>query len=130
MSIDKNMQILVVDDYKTVIRIIKNLLGQIGFTNIHEAMDGTQALEVLNKQKIDFIISDWNMEPMSGYELLKQVRASDKYYKDIPFMMVTAETKAENVVLAKKAGVNNYIIKPFNLETMKMKIGAIFNVQL
>lgn len=130
MSIDKNMQILVVDDYKTVIRIIKNLLGQIGFTNLHEAMDGTQALEVLNKQKIDFVISDWNMEPMSGYELLKQIRASDKYYKNIPFMMVTAETKAENVVMAKKAGVNNYIIKPFNLETMKMKIGAVFNVKL
>lgn len=130
MSIDKNMQILVVDDYKTVIRIIRNLLGQIGFNNIHEAMDGTQALDILNKQKIDFVISDWNMEPMSGYELLKQVRASDKYYKNIPFMMVTAETKAENVVMAKKAGVSNYIIKPFNLETMKMKIGAIFNTQL
>lgn len=130
MSIDKNMQILVVDDYKTVIRIIKNLLSQIGFTNMHEAMDGTQALEVLNSKKIDFVISDWNMEPMSGYELLKRIRASDKYYKDIPFMMVTAETKAENVVMAKKAGVNNYIIKPFNLDTMKMKIGAIFNVTL
>ncbi|MDG1287298.1 MAG: response regulator [Rickettsiales bacterium] len=130
MAFSKNMHILVVDDYKTVIRIIKNLLGQIGFTNLHEAMDGTQALEILNTQKIDFVISDWNMEPMSGYELLKKIRNSDKYYKDIPFMMVTAETKAENVVMAKKAGVNNYIIKPFNLETMKLKIGAVFNVQL
>jgi two-component system chemotaxis response regulator CheY len=130
MSIDKNMQTLVVDDYKTVIRIIRNLLGQIGFTNIHEAMDGTEALEVLDSKKIDFVISDWNMEPMSGYELLKQIRASDKYYKNIPFMMVTAETKAENVVAAKKAGVNNYIIKPFNLDTMKMKIGAVFNTEL
>lgn len=131
MSFNLDMHVLVVDDYKTVIRIIRNLLGQIGFTNIHEAMDGQEALRVLESKKIDFIISDWNMEPMSGYELLKRIRAAEgKYYQKIPFMMVTAETKAENVVMAKKARVNNYIIKPFNLETMKMKIGAIFNVKL
>ena len=125
MSFNKDMQILVVDDYKTVIRIIRNLLSQMGMNNVHEAMDGTQALEVLDSKKIDFVISDWNMEPMSGYELLKRIRASDKYYKNIPFMMVTAETKAENVVMAKKAGVNNYIVKPFNAETLKTKMSSV-----
>jgi two-component system chemotaxis response regulator CheY len=124
MAVDLSMPVLVVDDYQTMIRIIRNLLNQLGFKNIEEAKDGRQALEKLNSGRYGLVISDWNMEPMTGYELLQQVRASDKL-KATPFIMVTAESKTENVIAAKKAGVNNYIVKPFNAETLKGKLKSV-----
>lgn len=124
MAIDMNMQILVVDDYNTMLRILKNLLKQLGFHNVDTAMDGGEALSKLNTSKFDFIISDWNMEPMTGIELLRQVRASEKL-KHIPFIMITAESKAENVIAAQQAGVSNYIVKPFNAETLKGKMASV-----
>ena len=125
MSIDLSMPILVVDDYNTMIRIIRNLLKQLGFENVDEASDGTIALERMREKKYGLIISDWNMEPMIGYDLLKEVRANPEL-KTTPFIMVTAESKTENVIAAKKAGVNNYIVKPFNAQTLKTKIDAVF----
>ena len=125
MAISKTMPILIVDDYKTMLRIVRGLLNQIGFTNIDDATDGTAAFELIKQKQYGLVISDWNMEPMSGYELLKKVRADEKS-KGLPFIMVTAESKTENVILAKKAGVNNYIVKPFNAATLKMKIEAVF----
>ena len=125
MSVDMNMNILVVDDYQTMIRIIKNLLKQLGFNNVDEATDGGAALQKIGAKPYGLIISDWNMEPMTGYELLKQVRA-DASLKGTPFIMVTAESKTENVIAAKQAGVNNYIVKPFNADTLKSKIDAVF----
>ena len=119
-----SMPVLVVDDYQTMIRIIRNLLIQLGFRNIEEAKDGRQALEKMQGQKFGLVISDWNMEPMTGFELLQQVRASEML-KATPFIMITAESKTENVIAAKKAGVNNYIVKPFNAETLKGKIKAV-----
>ena len=119
------MPILVVDDYNTMIRIIRNLLRQLGFENVDEATDGTSALARMREKKYGLIISDWNMEPMTGYDLLKEVR-SDPEMKATPFIMVTAESKTENVIAAKKAGVNNYIVKPFNAQTLKTKIDAVF----
>jgi two-component system, chemotaxis family, chemotaxis protein CheY len=124
MAVDLSMPVLVVDDYQTMIRIIRNLLNQLGFKNIEEAKDGRQALEKLNGGKFGLVISDWNMEPMTGYELLQHVRASDRL-KATPFIMVTAESKTENVIAAKKAGVNNYIVKPFNAETLKGKLKTV-----
>ncbi len=125
VAVDMNMNVLIVDDYTTMLRIIKNLLKQLGFNNIDEATDGTMALEKVKSKEYGLVISDWNMEPMSGYEFLKQVRASDEAYKTVPFIMVTAESKTENVVAAKQAGVNNYIVKPFNAETLKTKIATV-----
>ena len=125
MAIDKNMPILIVDDYKTMLRIIKNLLKQLGFENVDEATDGTMAFEKAKEKKYGLIISDWNMEPMSGYELLQKVRA-DEGMKALPFIMITAESKTDNVVAAKQAGVSNYIVKPFNAGTLKGKIEAVF----
>ncbi len=125
MAVDMNMNVLIVDDYTTMLRIIKNLLKQLGFNNIDEATDGTMALEKVKAKRYGLIISDWNMEPMSGYEFLKQIRASDEAFKTTPFIMVTAESKTENVIAAKQAGVNNYIVKPFNAETLKTKITAV-----
>ena len=124
MAIDKNMQILVVDDYKTMLRILKNLLKQLGFNNVEQAINGQDAMSKLNTVKIDFIISDWNMEPMTGIELLKEVRSTEKL-KHIPFIMVTAESKTENVIAAQQAGVSNYIVKPFNAETLKGKMESV-----
>ena len=124
MAVDKNMHILVVDDYNTMLRILKNLLKQLGFNNVEDAMDGAQALSKLNSAKFDFIISDWNMEPITGIELLREVRASDNL-KHIPFIMITAESKTENVIAAKEAGVSNYIVKPFNAETLKGKMASV-----
>jgi len=121
---DKNINIITVDDNKTMLRIFRNLLTQIGFTNIDEAADGAVALTKLKEKKYDLIISDWNMENMTGLELLKNVRANEAT-KDLPFLMVTAESKVENVVAAKQAGVNNYIVKPFNAETLKAKLTSI-----
>ena len=125
MAVDKNMPILIVDDYKTMLRIIKNLLKQIGFENVDEATDGTEAFGKLQEKQYDLVISDWNMEPMSGYELLQKVRSEDKT-KGLPFIMITAESKTENVVKAKQAGVSNYIVKPFNAGTLKQKLESVF----
>jgi Response regulator containing a CheY-like receiver domain and a GGDEF domain len=127
MALDTSMSVLVVDDYKTMIRIIRNLLKQLGFEDVDEAADGTEALGKMKERKYGLVISDWNMEPMTGYELLKQVRADSSLSKT-PFIMVTAESKTENVIAAKKAGVNNYIVKPFNAQTLKGKIEAVFGV--
>ncbi|HEY0834131.1 MAG TPA: chemotaxis response regulator CheY [Azospirillum sp.] len=118
------MKILVVDDYATMRRIVRNLLTQIGYTDIDEAGDGVQALAKLREAKFGLVISDWNMEPMTGLQLLKEIRADAKL-APLPFIMVTAESKTENVIAAKQAGVNNYIVKPFNAETLKMKIQAV-----
>ena len=124
MSVNSNMSILIVDDYKTMLRIIRNLLKQLGFGNVDEAMDGAQALQKLRGKSYDLVISDWNMEPMTGYQLLKEIR-SDKNMLSTPFIMVTAESKTENVIAARKAGVNNYIVKPFNAATLKSKMMAV-----
>ena len=124
MAVDMTMPVLVVDDYKTMTRIIRNLLKQLGFNNVEDAADGKEALEKMKKQKFGLVISDWNMEPMTGYELLKEVR-SDDHLKPTPFIMITAESKTENVIAAKKAGVNNYIVKPFNAATLKAKIVTV-----
>ena len=118
------MAILIVDDYKTMLRIIRNLLKQIGFDNVDEATDGSTALQRLREKNYGLVISDWNMEPMSGIELLKAVRADPKIHT-IPFIMVTAESKTENVIAAKQAGVTNYIVKPFNAETLKNKLTSV-----
>lgn len=125
MSVDKNMNILIVDDYNTMLRIIKNLLKQLGFNNVDEASDGSMALEKLKGKSYGLVISDWNMEPMTGLDLLKTVRGSNDNYKNVPFIMVTAESKTENVIAAKQAGVNNYIVKPFNAETLKSKMASV-----
>ena len=125
MAVDRSMPILVVDDYNTMIRIIRNLLKQLGFEDIDDAADGSAALTKMREKRYGLVISDWNMEPMTGYELLKEVR-SDPGLSRTPFIMVTAESKTENVIAAKKAGVNNYIVKPFNAQTLKTKIEAVF----
>jgi two-component system chemotaxis response regulator CheY len=119
-----NMSILIVDDYKTMLRIIRNLLKQLGFNNVDEATDGSMALQKLRDKDYGLVISDWNMEPMTGIQLLREVRA-DARLKAMPFIMITAESKAENVVAAKEAGVNNYIVKPFNAATLKTKLTSV-----
>jgi two-component system chemotaxis response regulator CheY len=124
MSVDKNMWVLIVDDYNTMLRIIRNLLKQLGFNNVDEASDGGGALAKLRAKKYGLVISDWNMHPMTGLQLLKEVRA-DENLKATPFIMITAESKTENVIAAKQAGVNNYIVKPFNAETLKKKMSAV-----
>jgi two-component system chemotaxis response regulator CheY len=118
------MPILVVDDYATMIRIVRNLLRQLGFVDIDGATDGSGALAKMRDKRYGLVLSDWNMEPMTGYELLKEVR-SDPDLAATPFIMITAESKTENVVAAKQAGVNNYIIKPFNADTLKSKLEAV-----
>lgn len=126
MAVDKSMNILIVDDYKTMLRIERQLLNQLGFANVEEATDGTMALEKLKERKYGLIISDWNMEPMTGLDLLKTIRgAANDTHQNVPFIMVTAESKTENVIAAKQAGVNNYIVKPFNAETLKTKMQAV-----
>ena len=127
MSLDLSTPVLVVDDYQTMVRILRNLLKQIGFNDVDDASDGQAAFEKLKAKKYGLVISDWNMAPMTGYELLQQVR-SDSELSALPFIMVTAEAKTENVVAAKKAGVNNYIVKPFNAETLRTKISTVFGV--
>jgi two-component system chemotaxis response regulator CheY len=119
------MNVLVVDDYTTMIRIVRGLLEQLGFTNIDSATDGPGALEKIGQKEFGLILSDWNMQPMTGYELLQIVRA-DERTKHIPFVMVTAEAKTENVVAARQAGANNYIIKPFTLAVLKQKLTTVF----
>ena len=125
MAVDVSIPILIVDDYNTMIRIIRNLLRQLGFEHIDEANDGTMALAKMRARQYGLVISDWNMEPMTGYDLLKEMRA-DPQLGRTPFIMVTAESKTENVIAAKKAGVSNYIVKPFNAQTLKTKIDAVF----
>lgn len=125
MAPDKNMKILVVDDFSTMRRIVKNILRQLGFVNIIEADDGSTALEILQREKIEFVVSDWNMPKMTGLELLKAIRADDAL-KHIPFLMVTAEAQQENIIEAVKSGVSNYIVKPFTAETLSQKINQIF----
>ena len=122
---DKELKFLVVDDFSTMRRIIKNILRQLDLNNVVEADDGTTAWEVLNKDHIDFIISDWNMPQMTGIELLRKVRASEDF-GHLPFLMVTAEAQQSNIIEAAQARVSNYIVKPFTAETMKQKINKIF----
>ena len=124
MAVNMDMNVLIVDDYKTMLRIIENLLKQLGFKNISQATDGSMALKMMRENSYGLVISDWNMEPMTGLELLKEVRADAKL-KSIPFIMVTAESKTENVVAAKQAGVSNYIVKPFNAATLKTKMSSV-----
>jgi two-component system chemotaxis response regulator CheY len=124
MAIDKSMNVLIVDDYKTMLRIIRNLLKQLEFDNVEEATDGAEALAKLRAGNFGMVISDWNMEPMTGLDLLKEVRA-DSRLKHLPFIMITAESKTENVIAAKQAGVSNYIVKPFNAETLREKIEKV-----
>jgi two-component system chemotaxis response regulator CheY len=125
MALDLSMPVLVVDDYNTMVRIIRNLLRQLGFENVDDASDGASALAKMRARKYGLVISDWNMEPMTGYDLLREVR-SDPNLAATPFIMVTAESKTENVIAAKKAGVSNYIVKPFNAQTLRTKIEAVF----
>ncbi|MGP0058248.1 MAG: response regulator [Beijerinckiaceae bacterium] len=125
MFVDTAMPILVVDDYQTMLRIIRNLLKQIGFENVDDALNGEEALAKINAKAYGLIISDWNMEPMSGFQLLQKVRGDQKH-SNIPFIMVTAESKTDNVVAARNAGVNHYIVKPFNAGTLKAKIDSVF----
>lgn len=124
MAVDKSMNVLVVDDYKTMVRIVRGLLEQLGFKNIDDAADGVSALQKIQQNEYGLILSDWNMTPMTGYELLKAVRA-DPRTKTTPFVMITAEAKTENVVAARQAGVNNYIIKPFTLAVLKQKLTTV-----
>jgi two-component system chemotaxis response regulator CheY len=124
MAVDMQMPILVVDDYKTMVCIIQNHLKQLGFTNLDDAASGEEALEKLRESEFALVLSDWNMEPGTGYELLQQVRADDKL-KATRFIMVTAESKSENVMAARKAGVDSYIVKPFNAATLKQKMVAV-----
>ncbi|MDZ4790673.1 MAG: response regulator [Hyphomicrobiales bacterium] len=127
MAIDPNLAILVVDDYSTMVRIIRKLLKQIGFENVDEASNGEAALEKIRAKPYGLIISDWNMEPMTGFQLLQKVRA-DGATAATPFIMVTAESKADNVVAARNAGVSDYLIKPFNEKILKEKIDKVFAV--
>ncbi|OIP44071.1 MAG: response regulator [Deltaproteobacteria bacterium CG_4_10_14_3_um_filter_60_8] len=123
---DTNMRVLIVDDFATMRRIIKNILTQLGYKNTLEADDGTTALEVLKKEKVDLIISDWNMPKMTGLELLKTVRASETLART-PFIMVTAEAQQDNIILAVKAKVSQYIVKPFTADTLGEKIDKVFS---
>ena len=123
---DLNMKILVVDDFATMRRILKNILKQIGFSNIAEADDGKTALAELKKEQFDLILSDWNMPEMSGLELLQKIRSDDEL-KDTPFVMVTAEAQKDNILEAVKAGVNNYVVKPFTAETIGEKLKKVFD---
>jgi two-component system chemotaxis response regulator CheY len=119
------MKILVVDDFSTMRRIVRNILKQLGFTNIEEAEDGDVALEKLKEGLFDFVITDWNMPNMTGLDLLKNIRADQKL-KDTPVLIVTAEAEKENVVQAAQAGVNDYIVKPFTADVLQKKIERIF----
>jgi len=123
---DLKMKILVVDDFATMRRIIKNVLKQIGFSNICEADNGNSALKALKSEKYDLVMCDWNMPEMPGIELLNRIRA-DEQLKNIPFVMVTAEAQKENILEAVKAGVNNYVVKPFTAETVEQKLKKVFS---
>lgn len=122
---NKNMRILIVDDFSTMRRIVKNLLGDLGFSNTAEAEDGNSALALLHSQPFDFVITDWNMPGMTGIELLRVIRA-DAALKAMPVLMVTAEAKREQIIEAAQCGINGYIIKPFTAQTLQEKLGRIF----
>lgn len=124
MELNKNMNVLVVDDQKMMRRIIVTMLNELGIKSVQEAADGNEALECLQKFKADLILSDWNMEGMTGIDFLKAVRANPAL-KALPFIMVTGENKAENIVAAKQAGVSNYIVKPFAADVLKTKILSV-----
>lgn len=125
MAYDPNMRVLIVDDFSTMRRIVRNILRQIGLNNVVEADDGTTAWDILNREKIDFIVSDWNMPKMTGIELLRKVRSSESF-AETPFLMVTAEAQQENIIEAVQAKVSNYIVKPFTADTLQQKIDKIF----
>ncbi len=125
MAVDLTMPVLIVDDYSTMVRIIRNLLKQLGFRDIDDASDGSQALAKMRERKYGLVIFDWNMGPMTGYDLLKEAR-QDPELTTTPFIMMTAESKTENVIAAKREGVSNYIVKPFNAQTLKSKIDDVF----
>ena len=124
-ALDKNMKVLVVDDFSTMRRIVKNLLRDLGFTNIQEADDGTTALPMLQGGSFDFVVTDWNMPGMQGIDLLKAIRA-DANLAHIPVLLITAEAKKEQIIMAAQAGVNGYIVKPFTAATLKTKLDKIF----
>ncbi|MFT7005739.1 MAG: two-component system chemotaxis response regulator CheY [Colwellia sp.] len=124
-ALDKNMKVLVVDDFSTMRRIVKNLLRDLGFTNIQEADDGSTALPMLQNGDFDFVVTDWNMPGMQGIDLLKAIRA-DSTLAHIPVLLITAEAKKEQIIMAAQAGVNGYIVKPFTAGTLKNKIDKIF----
>ena len=124
MAADKSMNVLVVDDYKSMVRIVRGMLNQLGFVNIDDAPDGAAAMALLKEKDYGLVLSDWNMQPVTGLELLKQVRAEEKT-RATPFVMVTAEAKVENVIAARQAGVNNYVIKPFTLAVLKQKLTSV-----
>jgi two-component system chemotaxis response regulator CheY len=125
VTANKNMRILIVDDFSTMRRIIKNLLNDLGYTNTAEAEDGNSALTALSQGSFEFVVTDWNMPGMTGIELLKAIRADDRY-KTLPVLMVTAEAKREQIIEAAQNGVNGYIIKPFTAQTLEEKLGKIF----
>ncbi len=122
--VEQNMKIMIVDDYKTMLRILRNLLKQLNFLNVEEATDGSMALEMLRNSTFGMVISDWSMEPMTGIQLLREVRNDDRL-KHLPFVMITDGGKSENVFAAKEAGVSNYIVKPFNAEILKTKMFSV-----
>ena len=124
MAADKSMNVLVVDDYKSMVRIVRGMLNQLGFVNVDDAPDGAAAMALLKEKTYGLVLSDWNMQPVTGLELLKQVRAEEKT-RGTPFVMVTAEAKVENVIAARQAGVNNYVIKPFTLAVLKQKLTSV-----
>jgi two-component system chemotaxis response regulator CheY len=124
MAIDLTMPVLVVDDYATMTRIISNLLRQLGFSNVDATTDGATALRMMEERNYGLVVSDWNMEPVTGLDLVKAMRANDTL-NTTPFVMVTAEAKPENVMTAKLAGVDGYIVKPFNAETLKRKLSFV-----
>lgn len=124
MAVARELPILIVDDYRTMLKIVRGLLQQLGFRDIDEATDGQSAYSMICSRQYGLVISDWNMQPMTGLDLLKRVRAEPKTAK-LPFIMVTAEAKAENVVAARQAGVNNYIIKPFTQAVLRQKMSAV-----
>ena len=126
MPADLNMKILVVDDMSTMRRIVKNILKQLGFSNMEEAENGQEALQKLRTEPFGFVVSDWNMPVMPGIEMLRAIQADEKL-KHIPVLMVTAEAQKDNLIEAIQAGVNNYVVKPFTAETMQEKINKIFN---
>ena len=124
MAADKSMNVLVVDDYKSMVRIVRGMLNQLGFVNVDDAPDGAAAMALLKEKQYGLVLSDWNMQPVTGLELLKQVRAEEKT-RATPFVMVTAEAKVENVIAARQAGVDNYVIKPFTLAVLKQKLTSV-----
>jgi two-component system chemotaxis response regulator CheY len=127
MQVNKDLPILIVDDYRSMLRILRNFLVELGYSNVDEATDGRSALAMIESKRYDLVISDWNMEPMSGFDLLKAVRANPSH-RNIAFILATAEARPENVVAAKQAGVNNYIVKPFSLAVLRQKINSVLAV--